>query len=35
MSAPLAPDGFEALYQLAETPGEWKDDLKLVYRRRH
>jgi hypothetical protein len=35
MSATLAPDGFEALYQLAETPGEWKDDLKVVYRRRH
>jgi hypothetical protein len=35
MSAPLAPDGFEALYQLAETPAEWKDDLKVVYRRRH
>jgi hypothetical protein len=34
MSATLAHDGFEARYQLAETPGDWKDDLKVVYRRR-
>jgi len=34
MSATLAPEGFEALYQLAETPGEWRDDLKVIYRRR-
>ena len=27
-------DGFEGVYQLAETPGEWRDDLKVVYRRR-
>jgi hypothetical protein len=33
-SATPAPDGFEGLWQLAETPGEWKDDLKAVYRRR-
>ena len=25
---------FEGLFQLATTPGEWKDDLKVVYRRR-
>jgi hypothetical protein len=25
--------GYEGLWQLAETPGEWKDDLKVVYRR--
>jgi hypothetical protein len=35
MSATLAPDGFEALYQLAETPGDWQDDLKVIYRRRN
>jgi hypothetical protein len=34
MSATLAPDGFEALYQLAEAPGDWRDDLKMIYRRR-
>ena len=34
MSATLAPDGFEAQYQLAETPGDWKDDLKMILRRR-
>jgi hypothetical protein len=34
MSASLAPDGFEALYQLARTPGGWQDDLKVIYRRR-
>jgi hypothetical protein len=27
-------DGFEGVYQLAEAPGEWRDDLKVVYRRR-
>ncbi|HWM11316.1 MAG TPA: hypothetical protein VNO82_18300 [Solirubrobacteraceae bacterium] len=25
--------GYEGLWRLAETPGEWKDDLKVVYRR--
>jgi len=30
----IAPEGFEGVHQLAETPGEWKDDLKVVYRRR-
>ena len=34
MSATLAPDGFEAQYQLAESPGDWKDDLKMILRRR-
>ena len=33
MSAEIGPDEFVAQYQLAETPGEWKDDLKTVYRR--
>src|SRR5262245_22032359 len=33
-SATLAPDGFEGQWQLARTPGEWKDDLKVVFRRR-
>ena len=27
-------DGFEGVYQVAEAPGEWRDDLRVVYRRR-
>jgi hypothetical protein len=34
-SAKLGPDSFEGLWQLAETPGDWQDDLKVTYRRRH
>ncbi len=33
-SARLGPDAFEGVWQLAETPGFWKDDLKVSYRRR-
>jgi hypothetical protein len=33
-SATLADDVFEGLNELAETPGEWRDDLKVTYRRR-
>jgi hypothetical protein len=29
-----APDGFEGQWQVAETPGAWKDDVRVVYRRR-
>ena len=32
-SATLGHDGFEGLWQLAETPGAWQDDLKVTYRR--
>jgi hypothetical protein len=32
-SATPAPDAFEGRWQVAETPGEWKDDLKLSCRR--
>ena len=32
--AELGPDGFEFVAQLAETPGEWQDDLRTIYRRR-
>jgi hypothetical protein len=32
--AKLGPDGFEFVHQLAETPGEWRDDLRTMYRRR-
>jgi hypothetical protein len=34
MAASVAPDGFEARWQLATTPGEWVDDLRVVCRRR-
>src|SRR5690349_2717395 len=33
-SAPLGRDAFEGLWQLARTPGDWQDDLKVSYRRR-
>jgi hypothetical protein len=33
-SATLAPDIFEGQWQLARVPGDWNDDLKVVYRRR-
>ena len=33
-SATLASDSFEGLWQLARTPGDWQDDLKVTYRRR-
>jgi hypothetical protein len=32
-SATLAPDAFEGQSQLAKTPGDWQDDLKVTYRR--
>jgi hypothetical protein len=32
-SATLRDDAFEGLWQLARTPGEWKDDLRVSYRR--
>ena len=31
--ATLAPDVFEGLWQMARTPGDWQDDLKVTYRR--
>ena len=33
-SATLGHDSFEGLWQLARTPGDWQDDLKVTYRRR-
>jgi hypothetical protein len=33
-TAPVGEDRIEGVSQLAEKPGEWKDDLKVVYRRR-
>jgi hypothetical protein len=32
--ATLGHDSFEGLWQLARTPGDWQDDLKVIYRRR-
>jgi hypothetical protein len=33
LSAAIGDDAFEATWQLAETPGDWKDDVKVTYRR--
>jgi hypothetical protein len=33
-SATLDRDAFDGLWQLARTPGDWQDDLKMSYRRR-
>ena len=32
-AATLGDDAFEGLWQLARTPGDWQDDLKVAYRR--
>src|SRR4051812_4731621 len=32
-SATPAPDGFEGRWQLARAPDDWRDDLRVVYRR--
>jgi hypothetical protein len=34
LSATLAPDAFGGVWQLAQTPGDWHDDLEISYRRR-
>lgn len=34
-SATLGRDSFEGQWQLARTPGDWQDDLKVSYRRRN
>ena len=33
-SATPGPESFEGRWQVARTPGDWQDDLKVVYRRR-
>jgi hypothetical protein len=33
-SASLGQNSFEGQWQLARTPGDWQDDLKVTYRRR-
>ena len=32
-SATLGHDRFEGLWQVARTPGDWQDDVKVTYRR--
>lgn len=32
-AAPLGRDELRGTWQLAETPGDWKDDLEITYRR--
>lgn len=32
-AASLGPDRFDGLWQVAETPGAWRDDLRVAYRR--
>jgi hypothetical protein len=32
--AKLGHEAFEFVHQLAETPGDWRDDLRATYRRR-
>jgi hypothetical protein len=33
-SATLAPDEFDGVFEVAETPGEWEHDMRVTYRRR-
>jgi predicted Zn-dependent protease len=33
-SATIGHDGFQGRWQLARTPGDWQDDLRVTYRRR-
>jgi hypothetical protein len=33
-SATLGRDSFEGVFELAEAPGEWQEDMKVTYRRR-
>lgn len=34
LTVTLGDDGFESVGQLAETPGAWVDDIRVVHRRR-
>jgi hypothetical protein len=34
VTATLGDDTFEAVGQLAETPGDWMDDIRITFRRR-
>jgi hypothetical protein len=32
-SATLAPDSFAGTFELAQTPGDWQEDMRVTYRR--
>jgi hypothetical protein len=32
-SATVARDSFEGVFELARTPGDWQEDMKVTYRR--
>lgn len=32
-SATIGPDGFDGQWELARTPGDWQEDLRVTYRR--
>jgi hypothetical protein len=34
LTARVAPDVYEGVFELAETPGEWQQDMTVNYRRR-
>ena len=33
-SATIGPDRFEGVFELAENPGDWQEDMRVSYRRR-
>ena len=33
-SATIGPDQFEGVFELAETQGDWQEDMRVTYRRR-
>jgi len=33
LTATLAPDVYEGVFELAQTPGEWQEDMRVTYRR--
>ena len=33
-AATIAPESFHGVFQVAQSPGDWKDDLEVTYRRR-
>jgi hypothetical protein len=32
-AAPVGPESFEGVFELAETPGDWREDMRVTYRR--
>jgi hypothetical protein len=33
-AATLGPDAFEGVFEIARTPGDWQEDMRVSYRRR-